>query len=68
MTLVNNPSFYDGGVTVGIRAMSKLSARYRILKITYNIFMVMNMFYPYKDYNNFLSGKLTMFKLCNYTG
>jgi hypothetical protein len=27
MILVNNPSFYDGGVTVGIRAVSKLSAR-----------------------------------------
>jgi hypothetical protein len=27
MIMVNNPSFYDGGVTVGIRAMSKLSAR-----------------------------------------
>jgi hypothetical protein len=27
MILVNNPSLYDGGVTVGIRAMSKLSAR-----------------------------------------
>jgi hypothetical protein len=26
MFLVNNPSFYDWGVTVGIRAMSKLSA------------------------------------------
>jgi hypothetical protein len=25
--LVNNPSFYDGGVTSAIRAVSKLSAR-----------------------------------------
>jgi hypothetical protein len=27
---------------------------------------VRNVFYPHKDYSSFLSGKLTMFKLCNY--
>jgi hypothetical protein len=32
MILVNNPSFYDGCVTVGIRAISKISARYQTLK------------------------------------
>jgi hypothetical protein len=31
-----------------------------------NIFMVMNVFYPHKDYSTFLGGKLTIFKLCNY--
>jgi hypothetical protein len=31
-----------------------------------NIFTARNMFYPYKDYNSFLGGKLTVFKLCNY--
>jgi hypothetical protein len=34
--------------------------------MTNNIFTVMNMFFPYKDYNSFLCDKLTMFKLCNY--
>jgi hypothetical protein len=28
--------------------------------------MVMNVFFPHKDYNSLLGGKLTMFKLCNY--
>jgi hypothetical protein len=27
---------------------------------------VRNVFYPYKDYSSFLSGKLTVFNLCNY--
>jgi hypothetical protein len=39
MILVNNSSFYDGGVTVGIRAILKLSARYRTLKMTNNVFL-----------------------------
>jgi hypothetical protein len=34
--------------------------------MTNNIFMVMNVYCPHKDYNIFLGGKLTMFKLCNY--
>jgi hypothetical protein len=34
--------------------------------MTNNIFIVMNVFFPYKDYNSFLCDKLTMFKLCNY--
>jgi hypothetical protein len=64
MILVNYSSFYDGGVTVGIRPMLKLSAR--TLKMTNNIFMARNMFCPHNDYSSFLGGKLTMFKLCNY--
>jgi hypothetical protein len=68
MILINNPSFYDGGVTVGIRAMSKLSAHWRTLKMASNTFMVRNVFYPYKNYSSFLGGKLTVFKLCNYAG
>jgi hypothetical protein len=31
-----------------------------------NIFTVRNVFCPHKDYNSFLAGKLTIFKLCNY--
>jgi hypothetical protein len=31
-----------------------------------NIFKVRNMFCSHKDYNSFLGGKLTVFKLCNY--
>jgi hypothetical protein len=34
--------------------------------MTNNIFTVMNMFCPYKDYSSFLGGKLTMFKFYNY--
>jgi hypothetical protein len=34
--------------------------------MTNNIFMVRNVFYPHKDYNSFLGGNLTVFKLCNY--
>jgi hypothetical protein len=34
--------------------------------MTNNIFTVRNMFCPHKDYNSFLCGKLTVFKLCNY--
>jgi hypothetical protein len=34
--------------------------------MTNNVFMVRNVFYPHKDYNSFLGGKLTVFKLCNY--
>jgi hypothetical protein len=34
--------------------------------MTNNIFMVRNMFCPYKDYSSFLGGELKMFKLCNY--
>jgi hypothetical protein len=58
--------FYNGGVTDGIRAISKLSARSRTLKMTNNVFTVRNIFYPHKDYSSFLSGKLTLFKLYNY--
>jgi hypothetical protein len=36
--------------------------------MTNNIFTVRNVFCPHKDYSSFLSGKLTMFKLCNYSG
>jgi hypothetical protein len=28
--------------------------------------MMMNVFFPHKDYSSFLGGKLTIFKLCNY--
>jgi hypothetical protein len=34
--------------------------------MTNNVLMMMNVFWPYKDYSNFLGGKLTIFKLCNY--
>jgi hypothetical protein len=34
--------------------------------MTNNTFMVRNIFCSHKDYNSFLRGKLTMFKLCNY--
>jgi hypothetical protein len=34
--------------------------------MTNNVFTVRNVFCPHKDYSNFLDGKLTMFKLCNY--
>jgi hypothetical protein len=30
--------------------------------------MVRNVFWPHKDYNSFLGGKLRVFKLYNYTG
>jgi hypothetical protein len=33
--------------------------------MTNNIFMVMNVFCPHKDYSSFLGGKLTLFNLCN---
>jgi hypothetical protein len=46
--------------------MSKLSAHFRTLKLTNIVLMVRNMFCPHKDYNSFLDGKLTVFKLCNY--
>jgi hypothetical protein len=31
-----------------------------------NVFTVRNEFYPHKDYNSFLGGKIIVFKLCNY--
>jgi hypothetical protein len=34
--------------------------------MTSNVFIVRNVFYPYKNYSSFLGCKLTMFKLCNY--
>jgi hypothetical protein len=34
--------------------------------MTNNVFMVKNMFCLHNDYNSFLGGKLTLFKLCNY--
>jgi hypothetical protein len=66
MIIVNNSSFYDGGITTGIRAVSKLNACQRTLKMTNNIFTVRNVFWPHKDYSNFFGGKLTIFKFCNY--
>jgi hypothetical protein len=34
--------------------------------MTNNIFMVRNVFCPYKDHGSFFGDKLTLFKLCNY--
>jgi hypothetical protein len=34
--------------------------------MTNNVLTVRNVLFPHKDYNNFLGGKLTVFKLCNY--
>jgi hypothetical protein len=66
MILVNNPSFYDGGVTADIRVVLKLSARQRTLKMINNVFMVRNMLCSHKEYSSFLGDKLILFKLCNY--
>jgi hypothetical protein len=66
MILYNNLSFYDGGIIVGIRIMSKLSACQRIRERTNNVFTVRNVICPHKDYSSFLGGKLIVFKLCNY--
>jgi hypothetical protein len=66
MILVNNPSSYDGGVTVGIRARFKVKCTLTNLKNDQQRLTLRKMFYPYKDYSSFVGGKLTMFKLCNY--